>query len=89
MSLNLVENTPYLLEFWVAIYPTADGSPNSAMIDPIVTSAATAGTLIFSADVGSTTPGVPEPSTWALMLLGVAGLSFAGYRKARTAASMT
>ena len=33
------------------------------------------------------TPGtfsaVPEPSTWAMMLLGFAGLGFAGYRKAR------
>jgi hypothetical protein len=27
--------------------------------------------------------GVPEPSTWALMLLGFAGLGFAGYRRAR------
>jgi hypothetical protein len=26
--------------------------------------------------------GVPEPSTWALMLLGFAGLGFAGYRRA-------
>jgi probable HAF family extracellular repeat protein len=25
----------------------------------------------------------PEPSTWAMMLLGFAGLSFAGYRRAR------
>jgi hypothetical protein len=29
------------------------------------------------------TPSVPEPSTWALMLLGFAGLGFAGYRKVR------
>jgi PEP-CTERM motif len=29
--------------------------------------------------------GVPEPSTWALMLLGFAGLGFAGYRRARAA----
>jgi hypothetical protein len=28
----------------------------------------------------STTPPVPEPSTWAMMLLGFAGVSFAGYR---------
>jgi hypothetical protein len=28
-------------------------------------------------------PGVPEPSTWAMMLLGFAGLGFAGYRRAR------
>jgi PEP-CTERM motif len=26
---------------------------------------------------------VPEPSTWAMMLVGFAGLGFAGYRKAR------
>ena len=26
---------------------------------------------------------VPEPSTWAMMLLGFAGLGFAGYRKSR------
>jgi hypothetical protein len=29
---------------------------------------------------------VPEPSTWAMMLLGFAGLSFAGYRTTRKAA---
>jgi hypothetical protein len=30
--------------------------------------------------------GAPEPSTWALMLLGFAGLAIAGWRKARRAA---
>jgi hypothetical protein len=30
-------------------------------------------------------PSTPEPSTWAMMLLGFAGLGFAGYRKARGA----
>jgi hypothetical protein len=29
------------------------------------------------------TPTVPEPSTWAMMLLGFTGLGFAGYRRAR------
>jgi hypothetical protein len=28
-------------------------------------------------------PGVPEASTWGMMLLGFAGLGFAAYRKAR------
>jgi len=28
---------------------------------------------------------VPEPSTWALMLLGFAGLGFAGYRRSKRA----
>jgi hypothetical protein len=36
------------------------------------------------ATIGIVTPkGVPEPSTWAMMLLGFAGLAFAGYRRTR------
>jgi hypothetical protein len=31
--------------------------------------------------------GVPEPSTWAMMIIGFAGLAFAGYRKHRKAAA--
>jgi hypothetical protein len=31
----------------------------------------------------STTPSVPEPSTWAMMLLGFAGLGYAGFRQTR------
>jgi hypothetical protein len=33
----------------------------------------------------TTTSGVPEPSTWAMMFTGFAGLGFVGYRKARRA----
>jgi hypothetical protein len=38
--------------------------------------------LFFDANV-TVTPTIPESSTWAMMLLGFAGLAFAGYRKAR------
>ena len=31
---------------------------------------------------------VPEPSTWAMMLLGIAGLGFAGYRRSHKVASI-
>jgi hypothetical protein len=31
--------------------------------------------------------GVPEPSTWAMMIIGFAGLAFAGYRRAKKSAS--
>ena len=36
---------------------------------------------------GVATPIVPEPATWAMMLLGCAGLSFAGYRAQRRTAA--
>jgi hypothetical protein len=35
--------------------------------------------------VTPTTPSVPQPSTWAMMLLGFAGLGFAGWRASRRA----
>jgi hypothetical protein len=35
-----------------------------------------------------TTGGVPEPSTWAMIMLGFTGLGYAGYRKSRKAASI-
>ena len=44
-----------------------------------------AGVRISVAAVGSNT--VPEPSTWAMILLGFGGLGFMGYRKARVAAT--
>jgi hypothetical protein len=37
----------------------------------------------FTASFQSDLNAVPEPSTWAMMLLGFAGLGYAGYRRAR------
>jgi PEP-CTERM motif len=34
-------------------------------------------------NVATSSSAVPEPSTWAMMLLGFAGLGYAGYRRAR------
>ena len=34
-------------------------------------------------DSGTIQSPVPEPSTWAMILLGFVGLGFAGYRRAR------
>ena len=38
--------------------------------------------------LGSPSFATPEPSTWAMMALGFAGLGFAGYRRARTQAAL-
>jgi PEP-CTERM motif len=53
------------------------------------------GSLVFPAGDSITslsfeaTGGVPEPSTWAMMVLGFAGLGFAGYRRAARARRAT
>jgi hypothetical protein len=38
---------------------------------------------------GGALPNVPESSTWAMMLLGFAGLGFAGYRRTRKPVSLS
>jgi hypothetical protein len=40
--------------------------------------------LLFSSDPSL----IPEPSTWAMMLLGFAGLGFAGYRARKQTAAL-
>ena len=39
--------------------------------------------------IASTAGAVPEPGTWALMLVGFAGLGYAGFRQSRTRAATT
>jgi hypothetical protein len=46
----------------------------------------TATSLIISSVKPAKTAAVPELSTWAMMLIGFAGLGYAGYRRARLAA---
>jgi hypothetical protein len=48
-----------------------------------------AGGETFAVDNIVLSSGVPEPSTWAMMMLGFVGLSLAGYRKARPARSVS
>ena len=52
--------------------------------------ATSAGTLVIGSLSGDATftATIPEPSTWAMMLLGFAGLGFAGYRRSRKAVSI-
>jgi hypothetical protein len=41
----------------------------------------------FTGGGGGITPGVPEASTWAMMLIGFASLGFASYRRAKATAA--
>jgi hypothetical protein len=54
----------------------------SAFADPIFTVEG-GETLLLSGNLNT----VPEPSTWAMMLIGFVSLSFAGYRSTRRAAA--
>jgi hypothetical protein len=61
-----------------------DGAPsgfNMSFLNPI--SPGISQTLIFESAVPTQTGGAPEPSTWALMLMGFAGLGYAGFRNGR------
>ena len=61
-----------------------DVSPSAAIIPGT-------GTLrSFTSDVsGNFSSTVPEPSTWAMMLLGFAGLGYVGFRKARARSAIS
>jgi len=62
----------------------ADDAPTNSFYGVVVFTAAT-GPDYTSADGLALT--APEPSTWAMMMLGFAGLGFAGYRKAHKTAT--
>ncbi len=42
-------------------------------------------TTVGDATFSAATTAIPEPSSWAMMLIGFAGLGYAGYRRARAA----
>jgi PEP-CTERM motif len=44
------------------------------------------GPAVLNVNLPFVSPGVPEPSTWAMMGLGFAGLGFVGFRRARKTA---
>ena len=55
-------------------------SPTEILVDLTGANPAIGGQLTLDVTTNGTTP-VPDPSTWALMALGFAGLGFAGWRR--------
>jgi hypothetical protein len=92
-----LSNVSFMLQSNTASYfdvnamgDSTNNSLYSAMVDPYIQIDPTFlaqyafGTfsLVFSSNVNLSST-IPEPSTWAMMLLGLAALGFAGYRKSR------
>jgi hypothetical protein len=71
----------------VSVSDFVQNAKNDWAVVDVLGSAGTgeAGGLFGVTTTVTTTSGVPESSTWAMMLIGFAGVGFAGYRKARTA----
>jgi PEP-CTERM motif len=69
--------------------PYINGTGTFVIDDLAITASTRISAVTFNFGTGPDTflPGVPvpEPSTWAMMLFGFAGLAYAGYRKAKTA----
>src|SRR5271163_3465906 len=59
---------------------------HGAIASPSWTAGLTGDNVVTSVTFSSTT--VPEPSTWALMLLGFAGLGYAGCRSTRKSGAL-
>jgi uncharacterized membrane protein len=66
---------------YVVVTEWNDGSATELALLPSGSSAVAYGINDGGQAIGVTV--VPEPSTWAMMLLGFVGLGFVGYRRAR------
>jgi hypothetical protein len=87
---TLATNHQYSLMLYANLYASVSGNYGggtatfSGFIDPtftVVGENANAYTLSFSPGIGNSVGAVPEPSTWAMMILGFCGLGFMAYRR--------
>jgi hypothetical protein len=93
---TIMTNTPYLVTFkadaesiFLKSTPSNEDLTAFAQVDPIISSVTSDPdvVLLFSDGVGNGAgsgaglPASPELSTWAMLALGFAGLSFVGYRR--------
>jgi hypothetical protein len=56
-------------------------SPTEILVDVTSDAPAVGDQLILDVTTATVAPAVPEPSTWAMMLLGFAGIGFMAYRR--------
>ena len=80
---NVSINQEYVVELFSSVSAQL-GSAGAQVGTPIFTVLTPGDQIFFSAGVqngGSIAPGVPEPATWGMMLLGFVGLGFAFRRR--------
>ncbi|MBR0995228.1 PEP-CTERM sorting domain-containing protein [Bradyrhizobium japonicum] len=79
---NLQANETYRVYMLAA--GISDAGSFNAWVDPTFTidpALASQYSLYFSDDIGNAVSAVPEPSTWAMLILGFAGVGFMTYRR--------
>jgi unsaturated chondroitin disaccharide hydrolase len=79
----LIYSDYYFTEALLRLQDVLDGKPGWLLYSPAV--AVPLHSLAAAEPLHS--PAIPEPSTWAMMLVGFAGLGFAGYRVSRKTAA--
>ena len=81
--IQMTANIPYFLTMDVEIFPIPNNVSATAFIDPTFSTTAPGGFFAFSQGVfdGSVTSTVPVPPSQSLMILGLAGIGFAGRRR--------
>lgn len=95
-AINLTSNRVVLVDLYAqALTEQSVGSQSNAFVDPYFQidpsfNRAPEFALLFSPGITqSLTAAVPEPSTWAMMIIGLAGLGFAAYRRRLSQGSAT
>jgi hypothetical protein len=79
MDVNEVYDVDLTVTIWAASSTTLGAGSALASIDPGFTAPSTdGGMFVYSQGLVAT----PEPSTWAMLVFGFAGLGFVGYRRA-------
>jgi hypothetical protein len=95
---TLATNYQYSVMLYANLYASSSGNYGggtatfSGFIDPtftVVGDNADAYTLSFSPGIGNSVGAVPEPSTWAMMILGFGGLGFMAYRRKRNGTALS
>ena len=94
-TIDLLPNTLYVVREMATAYghlpyeegpydPSQDSGSADAFVDPTFALTGQYASLYHFEGLpdGALSSGVPEPSTWAMLLIGFAGLGYAGYRRA-------